>query len=98
MAVAPQSGATFLGLFFFLALGPTSNLLLRMGSIMAERFLYLPSIGFAGCLMLAVFATGHRWQAAFAVAILLVFGCERTNATSNGKSKTALGKQSYKLS
>jgi len=39
----------FLGLFFFLALLPTSNLIVLIGSIMAERFLYLPSLGFAGC-------------------------------------------------
>ena len=32
--------------FFLMALLPTSNLLIPIGSIMAERFLYLPSIGF----------------------------------------------------
>ncbi len=34
--------------FFFLSLLPTSNLILLIGSIMAERFLYLPSVGLAG--------------------------------------------------
>jgi len=38
----------------------TSNLLLIIGSIMAERFLYLPSIGFAGCLVAGVFALSRR--------------------------------------
>ncbi|HEY1220333.1 MAG TPA: glycosyltransferase family 39 protein, partial [Bryobacteraceae bacterium] len=33
--------------FFFAAILPTSNLLIRIGTIMAERFLYLPSVGFA---------------------------------------------------
>jgi protein O-mannosyl-transferase len=33
--------------FFGLALLPASNLVVRIGSIMAERFLYLPAIGFA---------------------------------------------------
>ncbi|MCX6631378.1 MAG: DUF1736 domain-containing protein [Candidatus Solibacter sp.] len=33
--------------FFFAALSPTSNLVIRIGSSMAERFLYLPSVGFA---------------------------------------------------
>jgi tetratricopeptide (TPR) repeat protein len=33
--------------FFFATLSPTSNLVIRIGSIMAERFLYLPSVGFA---------------------------------------------------
>ena len=33
--------------FFFAAILPVSNLLIRIGTIMAERFLYLPSVGFA---------------------------------------------------
>jgi hypothetical protein len=47
--------------FFLVMLAPTSNLAMPIGSIMAERFLYLPSVGFAGCLVLAVYgATGMR--------------------------------------
>ena len=42
----------FLG-FFFVALAPASNLFIPIGSIMAERFLYLPSLGLAGCLVAA---------------------------------------------
>lgn len=61
----------FLILFFTLAYLPTSNLLPRpgesifakeswlIGSMMAERFMYLPSIGFAGGLVLAVYALGN---------------------------------------
>lgn len=41
--------------FFFAALAPTSNLAIFIGSIMAERFLYLPSLGFAGCLVWAIY-------------------------------------------
>ena len=41
--------------FFFAALAPTSNLVILIGSIMAERFLYLPSVGFAGCLVWAIY-------------------------------------------
>jgi hypothetical protein len=52
--------ACFFGAFFFVALAPTSNLLLIIGSIMAERFLYLPSIGFAGCLVAGVLALCRR--------------------------------------
>jgi tetratricopeptide (TPR) repeat protein len=52
--------ACFFGAFFFLALLPTSNLLLIIGSIMAERFLYLPSIGFAGCVVAGVLALSRR--------------------------------------
>src|SRR5262249_29289338 len=50
----------FFGAFFFVALLPTSNLLLIIGSIMAERFLYLPSIGFAGCVVAAGLALSRR--------------------------------------
>jgi tetratricopeptide (TPR) repeat protein len=39
---------------------PTANLLFPIGTIMAERFLYLPSIALAGCLVLAVCAAGER--------------------------------------
>jgi tetratricopeptide (TPR) repeat protein len=45
----------FLIAFFFAALAPTSNLANFIGSIMAERFLYLPSVGFAGCLVWAAY-------------------------------------------
>ena len=50
IALAARRRVTlFFVLFFFAALVPTSNLLLRIGSIMAERFLYLPAVGFAVC-------------------------------------------------
>lgn len=47
-------------LFFFVALAPTSNVFIRIGSIMAERFLYLPSIGLAGCMTIAISVMGRR--------------------------------------
>ncbi len=43
----------FFIMFFFVALLPTSNLPTLIGSIMAERFLYLPLIGFAGAIAVA---------------------------------------------
>jgi tetratricopeptide (TPR) repeat protein len=49
----------FLG-FFFLALLPTSNLIIIIGSIMAERFLYMPSIGLAGCVVAALHLIAQR--------------------------------------
>jgi hypothetical protein len=59
--------------FFFAALAPTANLVMPIGTIMAERFLYLPSIGFAGCLVWAGWAGyrhfGTRWPAARVVAL-----------------------------
>jgi tetratricopeptide (TPR) repeat protein len=45
--------------FFFVAISPTSNLMVFIGSIMAERFLYLPSVGLAGCVVAAIYALGQ---------------------------------------
>jgi tetratricopeptide (TPR) repeat protein len=47
--------------FFFFVLGlvwlaPSANLLYPTGTIMAERLLYLPALGVAACLVLAVYA------------------------------------------
>ena len=39
----------FFVLFFFIALAPTSNLFILIGSVMSERFMYLPAIGLTGC-------------------------------------------------
>jgi protein O-mannosyl-transferase len=46
--------------FAFITFLPTSNILLWIGSIMAERFLYLPAIGFAICLVMAADALGSK--------------------------------------
>jgi tetratricopeptide (TPR) repeat protein len=46
----------FFLMFFFVALSPTSNLIVLIGSVMAERFLYLPSVGLAGCVVSCVVA------------------------------------------
>jgi tetratricopeptide (TPR) repeat protein len=50
----------FFLVFFFVALAPTSNLAILIGSIMAERFVYLPSIGLAGCMVAAIYALGRQ--------------------------------------
>ena len=50
----------FFLVFFFVALSPTSNLIVLVGSTMAERFMYLPSVGLAGCAVAAVYALGRR--------------------------------------
>jgi len=66
--------------FFFVALAPTSNLAILIGSIMAERFVYLPSIGLAGCVVAAIYALGRQvWRQRLLVMrtawIALVFLC-----------------------
>jgi tetratricopeptide (TPR) repeat protein len=57
---------------FFVALAPTANIAMPIGSIMAERFLYLPSVGFAACLVLAVYAAGRRLRLAAPIALAVV--------------------------
>jgi tetratricopeptide (TPR) repeat protein len=46
--------------FFFVAILPTSNLIVLIGSIMAERFLYLPSVGLAGFVVAGIYELGQR--------------------------------------
>ncbi len=51
----------FFFLFFFLiTLSPSSNLVILAGSIMAERFVYLPYVGLAGCLVTVIRAVSSR--------------------------------------
>ena len=67
--------------FFFVTLAPTANIATLIGSIMAERFLYLPSLGFAGCAVLAVYALCRSPQAArTALAAICVAFAARTYA------------------
>lgn len=61
--------------FFGITLLPSSNLLTIIGSIMAERFLYLPSIGFGIALAALIHRAGQRFgneRAAFAASALLM--------------------------
>jgi protein O-mannosyl-transferase len=50
----------FFAAFALVAFAPTANLLFLTGTIMAERFLYLPEIGFAACAVMAFYAAGER--------------------------------------
>ena len=50
---------------FFILLGflcflPTSNMFFICGTIMAERGMYLSTVGFAGCLVIAVYSVAQR--------------------------------------
>src|SRR5262249_48732875 len=53
------------------------NLIVLIGSIMAERFLYLPSVGLAGLAVAAIWTVGRRlplrWAAATLLVVCLVF-------------------------
>jgi hypothetical protein len=61
----------FFAAFAFVAIAPVSNLVVLIGTIMAERFLYLPSVGFAFCVVLIVYALGQRIGARTLAPILL---------------------------
>jgi len=63
----------FFPLFFWIAYLPTSNLPIAIGSIMAERFLYLPSIGLAGWAVAAALNWKRAWWSV-PVAVCLAFG------------------------
>lgn len=69
-SVRVNRAVCFLGLFFLVALSPVSNLLFTIGSLMAERFLYLPSFGIFGCVVAAILwvagKTGARAPAVIA--------------------------------
>jgi protein O-mannosyl-transferase len=58
MAFRRNRAVFFFAAFAFIALIPVSNLLIRIGSIMADRFLYLPAIGLAACVVIGVYALG----------------------------------------
>jgi len=61
----------FFILFFFVTLLPTANLVILIGSVMAERFLYLPSVGFAGSVVIAVYSLpGPTWRRVLAPSLL----------------------------
>jgi hypothetical protein len=67
----------FLVLFGLGALLPTANLLFPIGTIMAERFLYVPAIAFAGCLVTLIWSLRGRIglrgaQAIFAAVVLIL--------------------------
>jgi protein O-mannosyl-transferase len=68
--------AFFAAGFAFVTFLPTSNLLVPVGAIMAERFLYLPAIGFSICLTLALCSIGRRMRlgatAPFVIGVLIV--------------------------
>jgi len=66
--------------FFGITLLPTSNLLFPIGSIMAERFLYLPSAGFAIAVVALAYRLGSERLTAVALTDVIVLFTARTLA------------------
>lgn len=75
LLAAHRSGrVAFAGLWFFVTLLPTASLLFGSGTMMAERFLYLPSVGFS--VMAGIGLAGlltPRVRPLAGVAIVLIF-------------------------
>lgn len=76
-AAARKSPAAFGVLFYLITLSVTVNIFFPVGVFMAERFLFLPSLGF--CLALAASAAGlavqrQNWMTAGWVALVALFG------------------------
>jgi tetratricopeptide (TPR) repeat protein len=66
----------FFGAFAFVTILPVTNLLFLTGTIMAERFLYLPSIGFAACAVMLVYDLSEKLRlrivAPVALSVIIV--------------------------
>jgi tetratricopeptide (TPR) repeat protein len=69
-----QRAMSFFGLFAFGTFLPTSNLLFPIGTIMAERLLYLPAYGLIACLVLAVYWLGERTRMPVLAPAVLLLG------------------------
>jgi tetratricopeptide (TPR) repeat protein len=61
----------FLACFAFLNFLPASNLLFPIGTILADRLLYLPSLGLLACSVLAIYTLAQKPKIAALVPIVL---------------------------
>jgi len=100
--------AFFFIVFFFAALIPTSNLVVIIGSMRADRFLYLPAVGFAACLVMGMGAIARRIVTArapadrLAAAVLAIvcvaFGCRTFARNRDWQNDLALWSSAAKVS
>ena len=67
-----QRTAFFLAGFALVVFLPTSNLLFPIGTIRADRFLYLPAAGVMGCLVIALYGWGRRARSPLAAPVVLL--------------------------
>ena len=66
--------------FLGIALLPTSNLVVPIGALMAERFLYLPSVAVAIAIAALAYRLKNQRQAQIVLAVILVLYAGRTIA------------------
>ncbi len=69
--------------FLAVALLPTSNLVLHIGAMLAERFLYLPAVGLAIVAAALVWRISDRRVRAAVMAVLLLAAAVRTRARNS---------------
>jgi len=67
-----QRRAFFLAGFAVLAFLPVSNMLFPIGTIRADRFLYLPTVGVLGCFVIAVYSLASRAKIPLAAPAVLL--------------------------
>ena len=76
--------------FFAVTIAPVSNLGVLIGSIMAERFLYLPAVAFAGCIAWAVRRLAFRWSPVLPVAICAILAIRTYSRNSDWHDERSL--------
>jgi tetratricopeptide (TPR) repeat protein len=89
----------FFVLFFFITSFVTSNLVFPIGAIMAERFAYLPLVGFVGCLALLLdWLLARRgivglWiGSCLVLAVVMLYGVRTYQRNVDWRSEVTLGK------
>jgi len=82
--------SVFFACFAFVAILPVSNLLFPIGTIMAERLLYLPAVGWIACLVLAIYNVAEQTlpsaraaQASAAILCIVAIGLAILTRTRN---------------
>ena len=73
-SLSSESELLFLACFAFINILPASNLLFLIGTIRADRLLYLPSLGLLGCAVLAICAATRNPGIPAAVLCLIAAG------------------------
>jgi tetratricopeptide (TPR) repeat protein len=64
--------ALFLAGFALIVFLPTSNLLFPIGTIRADRFLYLPAVGLLGCVAIAAYALASQMKSPLVAPMILL--------------------------
>lgn len=93
-----KGGVAWLGvLIFFVMIAPVSNVLTIIGTIKADRFLYLPSIGFcivAGAALMRL----PRYLTLVAGVAFLAFGGQTVARNEIWKNETAVWREAVRVS